>query len=411
MSSSTSSSNRMGLYTMFIAAITLLPAVGLVNWLTRSAESSAGDIFGIQRIRSVMDSMDYMASTDGQTLLFIGSSLVKEGFSPRLFDAELDRVSGAKVTSFNVGMGNMKPTYQKILVRRLAEQYAVHQRKTALTLLEFNPFLTTDARQQFRPFMTEQIQAVLMSPQEVLDAAWEDPERFARLVSIKYLRNGVSAEAITGGVRFLVNQAQAQAPLLNQLTEDQLKHIQQLADFRSQLNKYIYQEYPVTRKSHVWNPLTQGGLIDMMDLSPQAQELASRVSAEMRHPKALEMDLASRIQCCDVENLAFNDELLAEFVDTVRQAQTFSGRVELVLMPRNQAWVALSGEGQQRLAKVLAYLQQQTGVTIRNYQASDVFSEDDFFDVTHLSMDSGRPLFSTMLAQDVAGYFSQNNKQ
>lgn len=411
MSSSTSSSRNIAFYTMFIAAITMLPAVGLVNWLTRSAESSAGDIFGIQRIRSVIESMDYMAEVDGDTALFVGSSLVKDGFSPRVFDAALAQASGSRVTSFNVGMGNMKPSYQKILVRRMAETFALHQRNAALTLIEFNPFLVTDARQQFRPFMTEQIQAVLMSPDEVMDTLWDDPERFARLVSIKYLRNGVSAEAITGGVRFLVGQAQAQAPMMNQLTDDQLKHIQQLSEFRSELNKYIYQEHPVTKKSHVWNPLTQGGLIDMMDLSPQAQALAAKISGEMRHPKALEMDLAGRIQCCDIENLSFNDKLIDEFVDTVKSAQRFSDRVEIVVMPRNRKWVQPSPEGQQRLAQMLAHLQQVTGVTVRNYQEHEAFDESAFYDVTHLSMDSGRPLFSTILAQDVAGYFIQNNKQ
>ena len=403
MSSSTSSSRGMVLYTLLIAGVTLLPAMGLVNWLTRSAENNAGDIFGIQRIRSVTESLDYMASEDGETLLLIGSSLVKDGFSPRIFDAELKRLTGKEVTSFNVGMGNMKPTYQQLLVQRMAEVYAAHDRRANLTLLEFNPFLVTDAREQFRPFMTEQVQAVLMSPQQVGDVFWQDPERFARLLSIKYLRHGVSAEAITGGIRFLVGQAQAQAPLVAELTEEQLQHIQQLAEFRSQLNDYIRQEHPLTRKSHVWNPVTQGGLIDMMDLSPQAQQLAVQISQQMRHPKALAMDLQSRIQCCDIENLAFNDKLINEFLATVDAAKRFSEQVEIVLLPRNRDWVHLSQPGQARLQAMLDYLQKQTGVTIRNYQTHPDFDGGDFYDVSHLSMDQGRPLFSSVLARDLAG--------
>ena len=405
MSSSTSSSRGMAFYTMLIAAVTLLPAMALVNWLTRSAESNAGDIFGIQRIRSVTESLDYMADTQGDTLLFIGSSLVKDGFSPRIFDAELERLTGTDVTSFNVGMGNMKPTYQKLLVERMADAYSTHQRRSTLTLVEFNPFLVTDAREQFRPFMTEQIQAVLMSPREVAATAWQDPERFARLLSIKYLRHGVSAEAITGGIRFLVGQAQAQAPMMAELTEDQINHIQQLAKFRSELNQYIQAEHPDTRKSHIWNPVTQGGLIDMMDLSPQAQELAAQISEQMRHPKALAMDLQSRIQCCDIENLAFNDKLVREFLDTVQTAKTFSDRVEIVLMPRNRQWVQLTPDGQARLQALLTYLQQQTGLSIRNYQQHEAFDGSDFYDVSHLSMDKGRPLFSSLLAQDLAVEF------
>jgi len=405
MSSSTSSSNRMALYTMLIAALTLLPAMGLVNWLTRSAENSAGDIFGIQRIRSVTESLDYMATTEGNTALFIGSSLVKDGFSPRLFDQAVKEASGADVTSFNVGMGNMKPTYQKLLVQRMADTYARHQATAQLTLLEFNPFLVTEARQAFRPFMTEQIQAVLMSPQQVTNTLWEDPEQFARLLSIKYLRHGVSAEAITGGIRFLVTQAQAQAPMLQELTQDQLDHIQQLATFRSRLNQYIRQEHPVTYKSHVWNPVTQGGLIDMMDLSDEARELVVTISQQMRHPKAMEMDLQGRIQCCDIENLTFNDKLIKEFLDTVETAKGFSQQVEIVLMPRNRDWVQLSAQGQQRLQQMLAHLAQQSGVAIRNYQDHAALDGNDFYDVTHLSMDQGRPIFSKVLAEDLATNF------
>ena len=408
MSSSTSSSSRKtALYTMLIAAVTLLPAMGLVNWLTRSAESNAGDIFGIQRIRSVTNALDYMAATEGNTALFIGSSLVKDGFSPRIFDQAVKAANGARVTSFNVGMGNMKPTYQKLLVQRMAEAYAGQHSKARLTLLEFNPFLVTDARQAFRPFMTEQIQAVLMSPRQVTKTLWEDPERFARLLSIKYLRHGVSAEAITGGIRFMVNQAQAQAPMLEQLTEDQLDHIQQLAAFRNQLNQYIRQQHPVTYKSHVWNPVTQGGLIDMMDLSAEARDLVVKISSQMRHPKAMEMDLQGRIQCCDIENLSFNDELIGDFLDTVETAKRFSQRVEIVLMPRNSDWVKLSPEGQRRLQQMLAHLARQSGVGIRNYQNHPAFDGDDFYDVTHLSMDQGRPLFSRVLAGDLAAVFQE----
>ncbi|WP_290577619.1 hypothetical protein [Ketobacter sp.] len=405
MSSSTSSSRRMALYTMLIAAVTLLPAMGLVNWLTRSAEAGAGDIFGIQRIRSVIDSLDYMAATEGNTLLFIGSSLVKDGFSPRIFDATVQSVANKEVTSFNVGMGNMKPSYLKLLVQRIADTYAAQGRRADVVLLEFNPFLVTQAREQFRPFMTEQVQAMLMSPQQVGATFWQDPERFARLVSIKYLRHGVSAEAITGGLRFLVGQAQAQAPLMAQLTEDQLNHLQQLAEFRSRLNQYIREEQPISGKSHVWNPVTQGGLIDMMDLSPQAQEVAAEISRQMRHPKAMAMDLQSRIQCCDIENLTFNDKLVGEFLDTVDSARRFSDRVEIVLLPRNRQWVQLSPAGQARLQALLQQLQQRTGVTIRNYQEHGAFDGSDFYDVSHLSMDKGRPLFSSVLARDLAATF------
>lgn len=72
-------------------------------------------------------------------------------------------------------------------------------------------------------------------------------------------------------------------------------------------------------------------------------------------------------------------------------------------MPRNRQWVQLSELGRARLQAMLGHLQQQTGVTIRNYQTHHEFA--DFYDVTHLSMDKGRPLFSSVLARDLAATF------
>ena len=153
--------------------------------------------------------------------------------------------------------------------------------------------------------------------------------------------------------------------------------------------------------------MTQGGLIDMMDLSTEARDLVVKISSQMRHPKAMEMDLQGRIQCCDIENLSFNDELIGDFLDTVETAKRFSQRVEIVLMPRNSDWVKLSPEGQRRLQQMLAHLARQSGVGIRNYQNHPAFDGDDFYDVTHLSMDQGRPLFSRVLAGDLAAVFQE----
>ena len=108
MNSSTSSSKKVALYTILLATVILGSASWLVNAFTDSTEKNAGDVFGIQRIRSVVDSLDYIANTKEPSVIVFGSSLIKDGFSPRYYDETLKNQYDIDVKSFNLGLGNMK---------------------------------------------------------------------------------------------------------------------------------------------------------------------------------------------------------------------------------------------------------------------------------------------------------------
>lgn len=401
MSSSISNSKKAALYIALMALLTFGPAMALVNVLTSWSEEAAGDVFGVQRIRSVIDSLDTIAQHQGDSVLFIGSSLVKDGFSPRLFDQIVAGSVDQPVRSFNLGMGNMKPSYQEILALRLADRYQEVGNTATLTLVEFNPFLITKQRENFRPFMAEQVEAVLMSPSDLLTVWQQDPERFTRMMSIKYLRNGVSAEAITGGLRSMLNSVESQQETIASLSDEQLEHLQTLAKLRMDLARRIAAEHPETKKSHVWNPLTGGGLVDMADLSAETQALVIDIGEKMRDPKVLELDLKARISCCDIEELDISEQALNDFIELVTIAGQFSDRVEVVVMPRNRDWVQATPEGTARLMAALEKISASTGVAVRNYLDHPAFDESSFYDVTHLSMDRGRAQFSQLLARDL----------
>ena len=411
MTSSTSSSDhayealsnrRAGLLIILTALLVLGPAVLLVLGLTGLAEKNAGDIFGILRIRSVNAEMDYMAQRPGPTVLVFGSSLVNEGFSPRHFDRQAEALLGTDITSFNIGMGNMKPSYQLLLARRLREAHQRAGRKAALSVIELTPFLLTAKRNAFRPFMTEQVTAVLMSRDELLQELWRDPERFARLFTIKYLRDGISAEAITGGLRYIIGTAQAQAPMIATLGEEQIALINEQRRLQGELSRQINQQHPATRKSIVWNPETQGGLIDMEDLSTDAQGLVSELTRLLRDPRTLQRDAKEREECCDIRNLVFDDSMVEEFVAIVEEFKQFSERVEIVLLPANHTLITPTPEALARQQQVLAQISSRTGQPLRDYQQHPQFAADDFYDAAHLSMDTGKPRFSALLARDLA---------
>ncbi len=396
-----SNSKKPALLMAFIALLLLGPAVILVNAFTSSIEANAGDLFGIQRIRSVAGSIDLIANTPGNTVLVFGSSLVNEGFSPRQFDQRAELLLQQDITSFNIGMGNMKPSYQLLLAKRLREAHLRAGKRARLAVIELTPFLLTKRRNAFRPFMTEQIAAVFMSNEELWDIAWHDPGYFARLLCIRYLRNGISAEAITGGLRVLFNAAQTQAPKINAFGAEELAHMQTLQHLQKQLRNFIAKEHPLTGKSHVWNPATQGGPIDMTDLSPAAQEVVTKLTASMRATPMLARDLQERIDCCDILGLEFDESMIEEFIAIVEELKAVSDHVEIVLFPVPPSLAHPEAEALDRQHAVVQRIIERTGAHVRNYQFDPAFDDSLFYDATHLSMDKGRIIFSHRLAEDL----------
>lgn len=400
------SSKRAAIYTVALTTIILASAVVLMNVFTYLAEKNAGDVFGVQRIRSIVQSLDYMAASDGPSVIMFGSSLTKEGFSPRRYDETLTQL-GVSATSFNVGVGNMKPSYQLLLAKRMREAYEREGQKAGLAIIEFTPFLTTEARQVFRPFMAEQVTTVLMSSDEVNQRVTQDLEQYARMLMIKYLRNGVSAEAITGGIRYLIGVVQMQtanAASREVYSEKYQQRIDERKVLQRQLKQQIALEYPLTGKSHVWNPKTQGGLIDMVDLSEASQELVRKLTKNLRDPKTLGKGLDARIECCDILELNFNERSIDEFLAIVEEFKSFSREVVIVMLPSNPEIAKSNPEAIVRQEALIKRVTLQSGVPIMNYQQHPNFSGEQFFDATHLSMDSGRLEFSELLANATAKY-------
>ena len=69
-------------------------------------------------------------------------------------------------------------------------------------------------------------------------------------------------------------------------------------------------------------------------------------------------------------------------------------------MPKNLDWITNPPEALQRLNTVIARIENETGVTVRNFQKIDAVTNDMFSDTTHLNGLVGRETFTRFLAEE-----------
>jgi len=91
----------------------------------------------------------------------------------------------------------------------------------------------------------------------------------------------------------------------------------------------------------------------------------------------------------------------------VKNFQGFSKHVEVILLPRNRDWIEYSPQGKQRLANVIARIERETGIKVRNYQDAPEITPDMFTDTTHLGRYTGDIPFTRLLADDMIEVLSR----
>ena len=104
---------------------------------------------------------------------------------------------GATVKSFNFGFGGLNPLFQDYLARRIRESFEAEGRELELALIELNPFQTTITQYQRAAASIDAYVGMLATPPEIRQILFENPTRGARMLTIHYLRDDVSAEMAT----------------------------------------------------------------------------------------------------------------------------------------------------------------------------------------------------------------------
>ncbi len=113
----------------------------------------------------------------------------------------------------------------------------------------------------------------------------------------------------------------------------------------------------------------------------------------------MKRDRLRRIHTADIIDLNFDDELVDAFIRIVGNFQKISDKVEVVLLPKNNKWINNPPEARARLHQVLAKIEAETGVAVRNFQELEEVSPKMFSDTTHLNDFLGAKVFTKFLAE------------
>ena len=103
-----------------------------------------------------------------------------------------------------------------------------------------------------------------------------------------------------------------------------------------------------------------------------------------------------------VEELRFDERLVADFIELVGEIAAVSERTEVVLMPVNHAWVKRSPAALERLREVVLRIARETGLPVLDFQSPPSLDASHFWDATHLTPSGGMRAFSVFLADHYA---------
>ena len=327
-------------------------------------------------------------TSERKKVIVYGSSMTQYGFDPLVFDRTTSLL-GASTVSYNFGVPNVDPGYQEVMTRRIREFFEDEQTELDLVLVEFNPFQTTMAREARSFISRDQNQAVLFNHSEMWQVVKNDPARGIRLFNIRYLRDGVSAEMLTSFASFMISR---RSPSLA------FRHAQRDRSVAEERFEQL-RNRDTGEGFHYWNEHYRGGRNDKEQFKPDTLLALKAWSKSQRHPAFLRADLDNRIRQADILGLEFSERLSDAFIQMVHNFQAISHHVEVILMPRNTAWVNYDHEAQSRLNRLLARIERETGARVRDFQEMPSIEVAHFRDTTHLSTYDGAEIFSIALAK------------
>lgn len=401
MNSSTSSSKAMPTQRQIFLRIFLTilvgmgAAMGMVRGFTMAMGADAQELLG--RVLEGQNGLKRILVEDEQDLVMVfGSSMVEAGFSPRQFDALIGE-QGGNVSSWNYGFGGLNPVFQEILARRFADDLRNNDRRLKLLLIEFNPFQTTKTRRQRAEALVEPYMSLLLSPAEIWDRTIEDPESGIRIAGIRWLRDGVSAEAIT--TYFLSEPfVEEEGELDPGIEPDEAigKRIGEIGDEYFPLFEEEFPEFADCDWCYDW----KGGNALPSERSERLTALLAEYYGLILNDYHMGRDRLRRIRTADIEELDFDENLVVGFIGMVNALKDVSDNIEVIMLPKNDGYIKNPPEAIARQNEVIARIERETGVTVRDFQKIDAVSNDMFSDTTHLNGLAGRDAFTRFLAEE-----------
>ena len=400
MNSSTSSSDNVvssrTIYARVLLTILLGMAVtlGLARAFTMANGAGAQSLLG--RVIEAQEAIPQIAAEENDLAMFFGSSMVNAGFSPREFDRDLAAM-GIHTTSFNFGFGGLNPIFQEILARRIVERFKAEDRRLKLIMIEFNPFQATVTRRNRAVALEDSYIALLASPRELFEILLDDPERGLRMLEIRYLRDGISAEMIT--TFFWAEPFTAPFQGTELVEKEGVE--ERLGEVIEELGTRFEEEYPDYDGSDWYYPWRGGGT-NKSERAPETLALVEEYYTLTQTEYQMDDDRLSRIASADIVDLNFDPDLVEAFIAMVKEFQKIADNVEVVLLPKNTDWIKNPTEALKRQAEVIERIRLETGAPIRNFQQIDAVTNDMVSDTTHLNRYYGALLFTRHLVEEYA---------
>ena len=401
MNSSTSSSEqtpsqrRVFLRILLTILLGMAIAMGLVRAFTEANGANAQELLG--RVLEAQEGMSKLLAEDDEDLVIVfGSSMIEAGFGSREFD-QLIADSGGSVSSWNYGFGGLNPLFQEHLARRMADNLNAHDRRLELMLIEFNPFQTTKTRRARAVALEEPYMSLLASHAEIRDRILDDPASGLRIAEIRYLRDGVSAEAVT--TYFLSDPFTEPGAELDPGFEPDEAIEERIGEIGDAYFPMFQEEFPEYQDCD-WCYAWKGGNALPAERSEELTALLAEYYSLARNDYSMARDRLRRIQRADIEELDFDEDLVVAFIELVKVFATVSNNIEVILLPKNDDWITNPPEALERLNTVIARIESETGVTVRNFQKIDAVSNEMFSDTTHLTALDGRDAFTRFLADE-----------
>ena len=383
-SSSSSDSAYPALRTIIAALLIGIIIALLIRIYINYLGKDEPDPWSTRRQSEALAQLPDIVKDHPNTVLVFGSSRIQAGFSPAVFNEELNNV-GKNATSLNLGFAGLNPELQYYLAQQVKKIYQQHNKKTALTLIEINPFQMTKARRAHNSERLLQIKTNLISLQGILELALVNPDEAARLFAYKYLYAGVLPTSITNATNKLLQQEPDWWFGTKQTPPSLPKIIQDITAIWPEFGEYINNNY------FSWQNTYLGGL------APLPKEVnRQQIYKLWQQPDYLASKLQYRINCCDILELSFDQALIEKFVDMIKVLKTISEKSYLILAPDHPLLnLKRNADSQQRLSELLTFLQDQTRLETVDF--SNAINETNFIDISHLHW-NGAAVFSSLLA-------------
>jgi hypothetical protein len=252
--------------------------------------------------------------------------------------------------------------------------------------------MTTASAQVGGPFRRAALTdlAAVADAQSVAELALEQPADAAHVVSLAALGNE-DAHTIDGLLgRYLLNTAEerAQVPATTML-------------WRSLYKKF-------GDDAGAWNPRTRG---EPRWLWPESQVPYMKVIRGALESKRRKHDERVRrlIEWNDAIDLHIDPRRLRDFIELVKESQSFAAHTVVWIAPRNPEFVDPSPKGLEHVARMLEVLNRETHVPVVDLGTVPGIGPDDFLDPQHLTEHGGRPKLSVALAEGVARAIKQED--